>query len=78
MVEVQYHGFTFEKWVRNTFFDKYEGNYMQKWDIPPENNTQKSIPSVYRNIPVSVKTAKYGRRSDLEMSDARGALMFHS
>ena len=60
MVEVQYHGLTFEKWVRDTFFENYEGSYIQKWDIPPEKNTQECIPSEYRNLPVSVKTAKYG------------------
>jgi len=69
MVEVQYHGFTFEKWVRDTFFDNYEGNYMQKWDIPPDKNTQLCIPYDYRNIPVSVKTAKYG--SPIGLGDVR-------
>jgi len=69
MVEVQFHGFTFEKWVRDTFFDGYEGNYMQKWDIPPDKNSQLCIPSGYRNIPVSVKTAKYG--SPIGLGDVR-------
>lgn len=69
MVEVQFHGFTFEKWVRDTFFDGYEGNYMQKWDIPPDKNSHLCIPSEYRNIPVSVKTAKYG--SPIGLGDVR-------
>jgi len=69
MVEVQFHGFTFEKWVRDTFFHGYEGNYMQKWDIPPDKNSAQNIPSEYRNIPVSVKTAKYG--SPIGLGDAR-------
>jgi hypothetical protein len=69
MVEVQFHGFTFEKWVRDTFFDGYEGKYMQKWDIPPDKNSQLCIPSGYRNIPVSVKTAKYG--SPIGLGDVR-------
>jgi len=69
MVEVQFHGFTFEKWVRDTFFDGYEGNYMQKWDIPPDKNSQLCIPSEHRNIPVSVKTAKYG--SPIGLGDVR-------
>jgi len=69
MVEVQYHGFTFEKWVRDTFFDEYEGSYIQNWDIPPEKNTQECIPSEYRNLPVSVKTAKYG--SPIGLGDVR-------
>ena len=60
MVEVQSHGFTFEKWVREALFEGYTGNYMQKWDIPPELNRHELIPPDFRNIPVSVKTAKYG------------------
>jgi len=69
MVEVQYHGFTFEKWVRDTFFGGYEGSYMQKWDIPPEENYQEEVPPAYRNLPVSVKTAKYG--SPIGLGDVR-------
>lgn len=69
MVEVQHHGFTFERWVRETFFDGYTGSYMQKWDIPPEKNTQEIIPFDYRNLPVSVKTAKYG--SPISLGDVR-------
>ena len=60
MVEVQSHGFSFEKWARDTIFDGYTGNYMQKWDIPPEYNQHESLPIDYQNIPVSVKTAKFG------------------
>ena len=60
MVEVQKHGLSFEKWVRNTFFDAYKGSYMQKWDIPPEKNKHHLIPKNFQNLPVSVKSAKYG------------------
>lgn len=60
MVEVQRHGFTFEKWVRDSFFGGYEGNYMQKWDVPPDHNQHQRMPPDFRSIPVSVKTAKYG------------------
>ena len=60
MAEVQKHGFSFEKWVRNTFFDGYEGTYMQKWDIPANQERYPLIPESFRNKPVSVKTAKYG------------------
>ncbi|HEY5793254.1 MAG TPA: hypothetical protein VIS74_08145 [Chthoniobacterales bacterium] len=60
MVEVQIHGFSFERWVRGTLFEGYSGNYMQKWDIPPDFNQHESIPEQFRNIPVSVKSAKYG------------------
>lgn len=42
---------------------------MQKWDIPPDKNSDISIPSEYRNIPVSVKTAKYG--SPIGLGDVR-------
>jgi hypothetical protein len=60
MVEVQKHGFSFEEWVRNTFFDGYEGTYMQKWDIPPDRNDHHLIPENLQGVPVSVKSAKYG------------------
>lgn len=60
MVEVQAHGFSFEKWVRDTFFAGYTGNYMQEWDVPPEDNQGHAIPAEFRNLPVSIKTAKYG------------------
>lgn len=60
MVEVQQHGFSFEKWVRDTLFEGYEGNYMQKWDVPPEQNIHEAIPEGLRNLPVTIKTAKYG------------------
>jgi len=60
MVEVQSHGFSFERWVRDTLFEGYSGNYMQKWDIPPDCNQHEAIPVECRGIPVSVKTAKYG------------------
>jgi hypothetical protein len=70
MVEVQRHGFSFEKWVRNSLFGEYEGNYMQKWDIPPARNQHQSIPPDFWNIPVSVKTAKYG--SPIALGDVLG------
>lgn len=60
MVEVQSHGFSFEKWVRDAFFDGYRGSYMQKWDVPPDRNVHPSIPERWRNLPVSIKTKKYG------------------
>jgi hypothetical protein len=60
MPEVQHHGFSFEKWVRNALFDGYEGSYMQKWDIPPEVNKNPLVPPHFHYVPVSVKTAKYG------------------
>ncbi len=60
MVEVQGHGFSFEKWMRDTLFESYEGNYMQKWDVPPEHNKHQAIPDAMRSLPVSIKTAKHG------------------
>ncbi len=59
MVEVQKHGFSFEKWIKDTFFGGYEGSYTQEWDIPPDQNIHNHIPPHLRNHPVSVKTAKY-------------------
>lgn len=67
MVEVQAHGFTFEKWVRDTFFAGYTGSYMQKWDIPPEANIHQPVPVAFRHIPVSIKTARLG--SPVVLSD---------
>ena len=60
MVEVQEHGFIFEKWVRETFFHGYEGKYMQKWDVPPDHNNLLAIDSSHRALPVSIKCAGFG------------------
>ena len=60
MVEVQIHGFTFEKWVCDTFFEGYSGNYMRKWHVPAEQNSSDLVPLAWRGLPVSIKTAKYG------------------
>ena len=60
MTEVQIHGFTFEKWVCDTFFDGHTGSYMRKWDVSPEANNGSTIPAPWRGLPVSIKTAKYG------------------
>ncbi len=60
MVEVQFHGFTFERWVRATLFGDYQGSYMQKWDVPPDENNHEALPSRFRGLPVSIKSAKYG------------------
>ena len=60
MTEIQIHGFTFEKWVCDTFFDGYTGGYMRKWDVPPEANNSPAIPPPWRSLPVSIKTTKYG------------------
>ena len=60
MVEVQLHGFTFEKWVRDTFFECYVGNYMQKWDIPAATARSPLVPEAWHSLPVSIKTARYG------------------
>ena len=60
MTEVQIHGFTFEKWVRDTLFEGYDGDYMRKWDVPAEVNKNPSLPPQWRGMPVSIKTARYG------------------
>lgn len=67
MVEVQFHGFTFEKWVRDTIFGGYQGGYMQKWDVPPEASIREIIPPELRGLPVSIKSAKY--RSPIGLGD---------
>ena len=68
MVEVQFHGFSFERWARDTFFGGYLGNYMQKWDIPAWQNKKEEVPTEWRNFPVSIKTAKWG--SPISLGDA--------
>ena len=60
MVEVQAHGFSFEKWVRDHFFSGYAGTYMQKWDVHPDHNIHDAVPIQFQKLPVSVKTAKLG------------------
>lgn len=60
MAEVQSHGFTFEKWVRDHFFGGYVGSYMQKWDVDPAHNLYDQVPPEFRHLPVSIKTAKIG------------------
>lgn len=56
--EVQAHGVSFEKWVRDTFFNGYTGDYTQKWDIAAEANRSPLIP--HQGLPVSVKIVNYG------------------
>ncbi len=60
MAEVQRHGFDFENWVKETFFAEFKANYTQKWDIPKEANSLEIIPNEFRNLPVSIKTCKFG------------------
>ena len=63
MVEVQKHGFSFEEWVRNQFFDGYQAtSYTGHWDVPAEANLRLG------GLPVSIKTAKYG--SPIGLGDA--------
>ncbi len=68
MSEVQKHGFSFEQWIRETFFGSYEGVYSQKWDVPPEHNRSKLVPAEFRGLPVSIKTTKQG--SPVNLGDA--------
>jgi hypothetical protein len=68
MQEVQRHGFSFEAWVRENLFAGYSGEYGQKWDIPAENNQHNVLPDEIENLPVSVKTAKFG--SSIALGDA--------
>ncbi len=63
--EVQAHGVSFEEWVRDTFFDGYEGEYTQKWDISAEANQCAAAPK--QGIPISVKLVKY--KSPIGMGD---------
>lgn len=61
--EVQGHGFTFEKWIHETFFDSYKSrSYTEEWDVGKEFNVS------YGGVPVSIKTAKHG--SPVGLGDA--------
>ncbi len=61
--EIQEHGFTFEAWIRSTFFNSFKADsYTGKWDISEKANLD------YGGVPVSVKTAKYG--SPVGLGDA--------
>lgn len=68
MIEVQHHGFQFEKWVKDSFFHGYAGGYTQKWDVPAEQNTSDAVPAGFRGLPVSIKTARHG--SPIALGDA--------
>lgn len=68
MVEVQFHGFAFEQWVRDTFFEGYDGSYMQKWDVPAHASRSSAVPDLFRQLPVSIKIAKCG--SAIGLGDA--------
>jgi hypothetical protein len=60
--EVQAHGFIFEEWIRDTFFDGYVAKYTEEWDFPAHANLQ------FGALPVSIKTARYG--SPVGLGDA--------
>lgn len=57
--EVQSHGYQWEKWVRDTFFEGYQGEYTQEWDVAKEANKK------YGGVPISIKFTKYGTAVDL-------------
>lgn len=57
--EVQNHGYQWEKWVRDTFFESYEGGYTDEWDVAKSANKK------YGGVPVSIKFTKYGTSVDL-------------
>jgi len=68
MIEVQSHGFQFEKWVKDSFFGDYAGEHTQKGDVPAERNTSDAVPAGFRGLPVSIKTVRY--RSPIALGDA--------
>ena len=61
--EIQRHGYLFERWVRERFFDGYEPlAYTQKWDIPAKANSR------HGGIPVNTKAIEFG--SPIDLGDA--------
>ena len=71
MTAEQAHGFSFEKWVRDNFFDEFDASYTQLWDVPKEENTAAKclLPSSMNNLPISIKSVKQG--SVIDLGDAR-------
>lgn len=68
MPEVQRHGFDFENWIKETFFEDSKSDYTQKWDVPAEANHLVKIPKELQGLPVSIKTCKFG--SPINFGDA--------
>ncbi|HOE63397.1 MAG TPA: hypothetical protein PKW18_08390 [Candidatus Sumerlaeota bacterium] len=68
MPEVQKHGFAFQEWIKTEFFENFQSNYSDKWDIPKEYNHNHKIPQEYWRLPVSIKTAK--NKSPIGFGDA--------
>jgi len=61
--EVQSHGYLWETWIADTFFDGYrQASYTQLWDIPAEANTARG------GIPVNPKFTKF--RTPVDLGDA--------
>ncbi len=57
--EVQSHGYQWEKWIRDTFFEGYTGGYTDEWDVAKAANKK------YGDVPISIKFTKYGTSVDL-------------
>lgn len=58
--EVQRHGYLWETWIADTFFEGYrQASYTQAWDIPAEVNKE------HGGIPANPKVAKHGGPIDL-------------
>lgn len=70
MTAVQNHGLVFEQWVRDNFFEGYEGDNTQRWDIPAEINQppRSRFPQSHLLLPVSVKSCK--ENSAINLGDA--------
>lgn len=60
MSEVQRHGFDFENLVKEIFFAGFTAIYTQKWDVPAVANFSAKVPPEFHNLPVSIKTCKFG------------------
>lgn len=71
MSEVQRHGFDFEKWIKETFFESFtQTKYGDKWDALDVifKSNFKDFTNNFNNLLVSIKTCKFG--SSVDFGDA--------
>ena len=58
--ERQSHGYRFENWVIENFYNNQNAQYTDKWDVPP-HSAHSLVPKQFHTYPVSVKTVKSGQ-----------------
>jgi hypothetical protein len=56
--ERQSHGYHFENWVIDHFYNGKSNDYDHKWDASNKNADIKKVPTEFLNLPVSIKVVK--------------------